>query len=352
VDTDSARVAPALLAEVAGLLGARAPRRGDSGFGVPGGEWMIEPRFTGFSDPPPATGYCLSKGLSCLRDEEGRMSCVEIEIARRLAATGWSGGWLNTYGGDPPSSWLSWARTPGETASLMPVSRRPLAQWLVEGTVGRVGGLPDVVAVRGDTVIALECKRAGGDRPKPTQIAWLRSAIVERAVLHGDDFAVVSWARAPAPVDAPTVPPHLEPTRKYPHGRPIEIRPAATLGPMTRDSRTTPPPRRSRIDEGGEVHTERSEPTEEQRREATAGVALRGWERADAKSHAFRPIAIRDGGIYLVCEHCHARTNPARWPLFFRSGEHAGRLLWTCSTCKRKQADRDQAAVVLVSPPL
>ena len=99
------------------------------------------------------------------------------------------------------------------------------------------------------------------------------------------------------------------------------------------------------------MHTERSEPTEEQRREASADVALRGWERADAKSHAFRPIPIRDGGIYHVCEHCHARTNPARWPLFFRSGEHAGRLLWTCSTCKRKQADRDQAAVVLVSPP-
>jgi hypothetical protein len=99
------------------------------------------------------------------------------------------------------------------------------------------------------------------------------------------------------------------------------------------------------------MHTKQLEPTEEQRREASEGVAMRGWERANAKSHDFRPLAIRDGGIYQVCEHCRAHTNPARWPLFFRRGDHANKLLWTCSTCKRKQADRDGTAIVLVSAP-
>ena len=92
---------------------------------------------------------------------------------------------------------------------------------------------------------------------------------------------------------------------------------------------------------GGEVSGV-IEPTPAQIREAQAGVASRGWERADAKSHLYRPIAMRDGADWVPCQHCGARRNPARWPLFFRVGDHAGELLWTCSTCKNAQATAEK----------
>jgi hypothetical protein len=95
-----------------------------------------------------------------------------------------------------------------------------------------------------------------------------------------------------------------------------------------------------------------TKPTDSQLREAQDGVASRGWARSKAAHHDARPNGIReDHGTYHPCEHCHAKTNPARWPLFFRVGEHAGQLLWTCSTCKIAQADRQGAAVVLVEAP-
>jgi hypothetical protein len=94
------------------------------------------------------------------------------------------------------------------------------------------------------------------------------------------------------------------------------------------------------------------EPTESQKREALDGIASRGWARSKAASHDYYPIGIRDdAGDYRPCEHCLAARNPARWPLFFRAGEHAGKLLWTCSTCKLSQADSRGIAVVLAEPP-
>ena len=92
------------------------------------------------------------------------------------------------------------------------------------------------------------------------------------------------------------------------------------------------------------------EPTQDQILQATQAVERRGWEKSNAKAHPYRPKGIPDGlGGYEVCQHCHAHTNPARWPLFFRLGEHAGSVLWTCSTCKNAQAVRRDTAVVLVS---
>ena len=356
--------APAPLIEVARLLGAGHPFRRGLGFGVPGGEWVIEPSFTGFSDPPPPREYCLGKVLSCLRDSDARMSCAEVEIAKRITVNGWTGGWINTYGGDPPLRWLEWAKTPGELAALLPADRKRFGDSLAEAAAARRGGIPDLVLVRENTVLALECKRRSGDSPKLTQQLWLSSAIGEQGLLSPDEFAVVLWIRAPAPATWPTVLPEHEPTRKYPAGRPLVAPPiiaACSSHTEARRERPKRPQQGLRPSSGATQEVGRTmaadrsdapQPSEHQWREARDGVTSRGWEPSGAKAHNYRPRGIRDGDVFRPCEHCEAKTNPARWPLFFRAGEHAGRLLWTCSTCKRTQADRHDLAEVLVSAPL
>jgi hypothetical protein len=92
----TAESAPLAVREFAVLLGAPEPRRIRHGFGTVVGEWTAEPMFVGFSDPPPAAQFCFGKRSSCLRDADAWASCVEVEITKRLRATGWSGGWLNT----------------------------------------------------------------------------------------------------------------------------------------------------------------------------------------------------------------------------------------------------------------
>ena len=95
------------------------------------------------------------------------------------------------------------------------------------------------------------------------------------------------------------------------------------------------------------------QPSEAQLREAQDGLAMRGWKPSKSKSSPFMPVEIReDDGTVHACEHCAAgKQNPARWPLFFRTGAHAGQLLWTCTTCRRAQADNRGVAVILVEVP-
>ena len=208
---------PTTLAELAQLLGAPPPSRHDLGFGIPGGEWVIEPSFPGFSDPPPDVHYCLGKRSSCLRGDEGRMSCAEVEITKVLRAAGWTGGWVNTYGGDPPLHWASWTIEPAGLRGG--VVHQDFVEWLADPVRGS-GGTPDVIAVRGTQLLALECKRRSvggsyGDAVRGTQERWVHDAF-ERGLLGSDDFAVVWWTRRNAPLDAPSVLPGDEPTRKHP----------------------------------------------------------------------------------------------------------------------------------------
>ena len=94
------------------------------------------------------------------------------------------------------------------------------------------------------------------------------------------------------------------------------------------------------------------EPTQEQIDDARLDVERRGWKRSNAKHHRYCPKETEeDGGGYRSCKHCHASTNPARWPLFFRRGPLAGRVVNTCSTCKIAQADVRSIAMLLVELP-
>lgn len=356
---------PPTLAELAQLLGAPTPGRRDLGFGVTGGEWIIEPSFPGFSDPPPDVHYCLGKRSSCLRGDEGRMSCAEVEITRALRAAGWSGGWVNTYGGDPPLHWAAWTIEPHRLRGEL--EHKEFVEWLADPARGS-GGTPDIIAVRGTQLLALECKRRSvggsyGDSVRGTQERWVREAF-ERGLLDPDEFAVVWWTRRNAPLDPPSIPPEHEPTRKHPdrgpgvHDAPkalggdIQEGAAAQRSPMPgqRPAREAPPrtSTSSKATTTSDLH-----PSEQQLREAQDGLATRGWKPSKSKSSPFMPIEIReDDGSVHACEHCAAgKQNPARWPLFFRNGTHAGQLLWTCTTCKRAQADNRCVAVVLVSTP-
>jgi hypothetical protein len=96
----------------------------------------------------------------------------------------------------------------------------------------------------------------------------------------------------------------------------------------------------------------RRKPSEAERQAALDAVTERGWSRTDAAGHPWRPNGWRAAdGNYVRCELCGARTNPARWPLYFAEGPHAGGTVWTCSTCKLKHADRLGIAEVLVDIP-
>ena len=97
---------------------------------------------------------------------------------------------------------------------------------------------------------------------------------------------------------------------------------------------------------------EELEPTGGQLQQAAIAVGVRGWQHSSARSHEFCPKGIREAdGKFRACEYCRAGRNPARWPLFFRIGDLAGQVLWTCSTCKLAQADRRGVAQVLVDIP-
>lgn len=212
---------PGPLSEVARLLGAAAPERRDQGFAVPGGEWTIEPAFRGFSDPPPAKAYCLGKQSSCLRDGSGRISCAEVEITKRLRRSGWRGGWINTYGGDPPTRWLRWTTTVADVVGRLPRHRTAFGAWLTERIATRAGsaGIPDLVVVRGDAVLVLECKRqrdadSRGDAPKVSQVHWATAVVRDLGLLDPAEFAVIWWTRAPAPRTSPAVRPEDEPTQR------------------------------------------------------------------------------------------------------------------------------------------
>ena len=353
---------PPTLAELAHLLDAPPPIRRDAGFGIPGGEWVIEPSFPGFSDPPPDVHYCLGKRSSCLRGEEGRMSCAEVEITKAVRAAGWTGGWVNTYGGDPPLHWASWTIEPhGLRGGL---EHQEFVNWLADPLRGS-GGTPDIIAVRGTELLALECKRRSvggsyGDSVRGTQERWVREAF-ERKLLTPDEFTVVWWTRRTAPLGPPSVMPEHEPTRKHPdRGQRIEFARGELGGDTPPSAVTERPPTMGtrparRPSSKPRAATEMSvvsasQPSEQQLKEAQDGLAVRGWKPSKSKSSPFMPVEIRENdGTVHACEHCTAgKQNPARWPLFFRTGPHAGKLRWTCTTCKNAQADRHGAAIVLV----
>lgn len=216
---------PPHLIEIAGILRSPSPAREDRGFGVRGGEWTVRPPFRGYADPSPPKTHCFGKERSCLRDRQGRMSCAEIEIVRRLRSSGWCAGWISPYSGDPPIRWARWTWTQADAAAVVPPGYARFRGWLEAQPTS--DGIPDVVATNGVVLVVIECKRqpiqGSRDTPRSSQTRWVSAVLAGRRPLLPDScFVVAYWERRPAPRTPPRVPPELEPTRKYPAGRPLD----------------------------------------------------------------------------------------------------------------------------------
>lgn len=91
-------------------------------------------------------------------------------------------------------------------------------------------------------------------------------------------------------------------------------------------------------------------PSEQELEEARSGVASRGWQRSKSAHHKFAPVGIRGDAGFEPCENW-GRQEPSAVASVLPRGDHAGQLLWTCSTCKITQADSHGNAEVLVRGP-
>ena len=203
---------PLHLLEIAGMLESPSMTREHRGFGVLRGEWTVRPLFRGFSDPAPPKTHCFGKEGSCLRDRQGRMSCAEIEIVRRLKQP-WRAGWISPYSGDPPTRWAQWTWSKAQAVSVIPDAYSRFRDWLEAQP--RSDGMPDVIATNGADLVLLECKRqpimTSRDTARPSQTGWIHEVLGGRRPLLSDmNFVVAYWVRLPAPTTPPRVPPEAD----------------------------------------------------------------------------------------------------------------------------------------------
>lgn len=115
---------------------------------------------------------------------EGELSCAEVEIAKRLHAQDWEGGWFNSFGGCGRGRWGEYMigrnDLPAGAAKLIDAVRAKLA---------RSGGVPDVIAWRRRDIVYVESKGPSDSIGK--QAEWLATAL--ELGLDPAHFALVRW---------------------------------------------------------------------------------------------------------------------------------------------------------------
>lgn len=209
---------PPALAEVAADLGASPPVRSRHGFGAPRGEWTIQLVFLGYY-PIPSIEESFGKQSSSIVGVRGSISCAEVEVSRQLRRRGWSGGWVNSYvrgSGNRtfPDVWLPSTITPDRAERLFGAEYPGIAVPLAEAFQAGYGGTPDVLVMRGASIVAIECKRLagwyvrndatpkryGGDGPQDTQVSWLRR--VRALGFRESSYLVLDWCRRDALIPA------------------------------------------------------------------------------------------------------------------------------------------------------
>jgi hypothetical protein len=245
-------------------------------------------------------------------DFRGDPTFPEFVLVRLLEEAGWNARWIKNWTGsrefcadvDKPS-----AISAAAEAIFAAIHERAAAL--------RGAGSWDVFAWRDGEYVFIESKQhRSSDRLNDNQRAWLEAAL--EIGISEEAFTIVEYDAGPS--TRPRIPAVRERIDR------VAVR----------------PPRIATA----------AQPTAAQVRQARDGVSSRGWARSKAAHHGHYPIGIReDNGSWKPCEHCHAHANPARWPLFFRTGAHSGELLWACSTCKVSQADERAVAEVLVQSP-
>jgi hypothetical protein len=127
-------------------------------------------------------------GNKTVLDFEGRPAFAELAILWSFIATGWDGVWVDSYGKRHLREF--W---PVPVSREIPPEQHQLLREITSGAAGH--GRPwDVFCWSEAGVIFAEAKRKGRDPIRPTQIAFLTSAL--HLGLPISSFLIVEWSVA------------------------------------------------------------------------------------------------------------------------------------------------------------
>jgi hypothetical protein len=156
------------------------------------------PRWTGapFADD-------FGKKSAAMVELEGEHLFAELAVLRLLEKEGWSGRWVNTYGGGG-EVWkflTEWKDVPRSEQRSRPIEesqpRQLLARIAGFNKPRRYRGCWDVFAWRGEEFAFFECKRTAPkykDVVSKEQEEWLRSALyIADLELSEDSFCFIQW---------------------------------------------------------------------------------------------------------------------------------------------------------------
>lgn len=136
-------------------------------------------------------GDDCNKRSSLLTGDDGRLSCLEVEVVRRLLAAnaGLQAGWVQawTCGANSWSRWI-WKQLPEPIATR----NRAIQEHRDRKPTYR-GGHPDVAVLSGSDVFYVECKV---NDPVDKQIDWI-SAGIELGVITSDQVIVLQGVMSP-----------------------------------------------------------------------------------------------------------------------------------------------------------
>ena len=145
----------------------------------------------------------FGKKSAAMIDLNGEHLFAELAILRLLEKDGWSGRWVNTYGGGG-EVWkylIEWKDVPRTEQRNRPIEdsepRQLLARIAGFNKPRRYKGCWDIFAWRGSEFAFVECKRTAPkykDVVSKEQEDWLRSALyVGDRRISDDSFCFVQW---------------------------------------------------------------------------------------------------------------------------------------------------------------
>jgi hypothetical protein len=146
---------------------------------------VARPRFERWRDPPVAFTFGGKPTLTY----DGQPVFAELLILRLLEQSGWSGVWVEDYGG------TSYLREMPSDSSLTPKVDLPAARAALLDKIrlsARRGGTPDVYAWFGASILFCEAKRRHHDRLRPTQLRWFDAAL--DCGVSPDAMLTVEWS--------------------------------------------------------------------------------------------------------------------------------------------------------------
>ena len=129
-------------------------------------------------------------GNKPLIDVDGTAMFAELAILKLFQNDGWDGVWVDTFRKKYRTAWgdEGVVRLSGERLELLKSIHR---------RVGSASGCFDVFCWKDGSVVFAESKRRSKDEIRPTQLAWLETAM--RAGLDASSFLIVEWSSTALP---------------------------------------------------------------------------------------------------------------------------------------------------------